>query len=86
VGTWNNYFLPLIMLSDPKWYPLTVGLNQWSEQANTAGGEGESDGGERGEFAHAVPPALLRFHGRPFSGWRFSSHCLTLPAARPDCQ
>jgi multiple sugar transport system permease protein len=27
------------MLSDPKWYPLTVGLNQWSEQANTAGGE-----------------------------------------------
>lgn len=39
VGTWNNYFLPLIMLSDPKLYPLTVGLNQWSEQANTAGGE-----------------------------------------------
>ena len=39
VGTWNNYFLPLIMLSDPKWYPLTVGLNQWSEQANTAGGQ-----------------------------------------------
>jgi multiple sugar transport system permease protein len=39
VGTWNNYFLPLIMLSDPKWYPLTVGLNQWSEQANTAGGD-----------------------------------------------
>jgi len=39
VGTWNNYFLPLIMLSNPKLYPLTVGLNQWSEQANTAGGE-----------------------------------------------
>ncbi|KQQ28444.1 carbohydrate ABC transporter permease [Frondihabitans sp. VKM Ac-2883] len=34
VATWNNYFLPLIMLSDPKWYPLTVGLNQWSQQAN----------------------------------------------------
>jgi multiple sugar transport system permease protein len=33
VATWNNYFLPLIMLSDPKWYPLTVGLNQWSSQA-----------------------------------------------------
>ncbi|HTI21979.1 MAG TPA: carbohydrate ABC transporter permease, partial [Kutzneria sp.] len=29
VATWNNYFLPLIMLSDPNWYPLTVGLNQW---------------------------------------------------------
>ncbi|WP_246150346.1 carbohydrate ABC transporter permease [Agromyces intestinalis] len=33
VATWNNYFLPLIMLSDPAWYPLTVGLNQWSAQA-----------------------------------------------------
>ncbi len=33
VATWNNYFLPLIMLSDPNWYPLTVGLNQWSSQA-----------------------------------------------------
>jgi len=33
VATWNNYFLPLIMLSDPKWYPLTVGLSQWSSQA-----------------------------------------------------
>ncbi|MBO0985480.1 carbohydrate ABC transporter permease [Rathayibacter sp. SD072] len=33
VATWNNYFLPLIMLSDPSWYPLTVGLNQWNAQA-----------------------------------------------------
>ena len=38
VATWNNYFLPLIMLSDPRWFPLTVGLNQWSAQAVTAGG------------------------------------------------
>ncbi|NMM98062.1 carbohydrate ABC transporter permease [Bifidobacterium olomucense] len=29
VGVWNNYFLPLIMLSDTKDYPLTVGLNVW---------------------------------------------------------
>jgi multiple sugar transport system permease protein len=28
VATWNNYFLPLIMLSEPKWYPLTVGIRQ----------------------------------------------------------
>lgn len=33
VATWNNYFLPLIMLSDPDWYPLTVGLAQWNAQA-----------------------------------------------------
>jgi multiple sugar transport system permease protein len=39
VQTWNNYFLPLIMLSEPKWYPLTVGLNQWSAQANGAGAQ-----------------------------------------------
>nr|WP_227820304.1 carbohydrate ABC transporter permease [Agromyces aureus] len=39
VGSWNNYFLPLIMLNDPTWYPLTVGLNQWNSQAATAEGE-----------------------------------------------
>jgi len=39
VSTWNNYFLPLIMLSDPQWYPLTVGLNQWNAQSPTVGGE-----------------------------------------------
>ena len=39
VATWNNYFLPLIMLSDPKWYPLTVGLNQWAAQAQGAGAQ-----------------------------------------------
>lgn len=33
VATWNNYFLPLIMLSEPSLYPLTVGLTQWSGQA-----------------------------------------------------
>lgn len=36
VATWNNYFLPLIMLSEPTWYPLTVGLSQWSAQATGA--------------------------------------------------
>lgn len=29
VGTWNNYFLPLVMLSDPKLYPITLGLTSW---------------------------------------------------------
>ena len=37
VATWNNYFLPLIMLKDPAWYPLTIGLNSWNDQAQTAG-------------------------------------------------
>jgi multiple sugar transport system permease protein len=39
VATWNNYFLPLIMLKDPDWYPLTIGLNAWNAQAGTAGGQ-----------------------------------------------
>jgi multiple sugar transport system permease protein len=39
VATWNNYFLPLIMLSDPTWYPLTVGLGQWSAQATGVGAQ-----------------------------------------------
>lgn len=39
VATWNNYFLPLVMLKDPDWYPLTLGLAKWNEQAATTGGE-----------------------------------------------
>jgi multiple sugar transport system permease protein len=39
VATWNNFFLPLIMLKDPDWYPLTLGLHTWNKQAATAGGE-----------------------------------------------
>ncbi|WP_237405188.1 carbohydrate ABC transporter permease [Actinacidiphila reveromycinica] len=39
VATWNNYFLPLIMIKNPHWYPLTIGLNSWNAQAATAGGQ-----------------------------------------------
>jgi len=39
VATWNNFFLPLIMLRDSDWFPLTLGLNQWNSQAATAGGQ-----------------------------------------------
>ena len=38
VATWNNYFLPLIMLNTSDLYPLTVGLAQW--QATAAAGSG----------------------------------------------
>ncbi|MFD5315605.1 carbohydrate ABC transporter permease [Streptomyces sp. NPDC127098] len=30
VGIWNNFFLPLVMLTDPKLFPMTLGLFQWS--------------------------------------------------------
>jgi multiple sugar transport system permease protein len=38
VQTWNNYFLPLVMLSEPRWYPVTIGLAQWNGQATAGGG------------------------------------------------
>jgi multiple sugar transport system permease protein len=38
VATWNNYFLPLVMLSEPRWYPLTVGLAHWNAQTAVGGG------------------------------------------------
>ncbi len=38
VATWNNYFLPLIMLNDPDLYPFTVGLASWASQSQGGGG------------------------------------------------
>jgi multiple sugar transport system permease protein len=34
VGIWNNYFLPLVMLSDSNLYPITLGLNNWRAQVD----------------------------------------------------
>ncbi|WP_285036829.1 carbohydrate ABC transporter permease [Plantibacter sp. ME-Dv--P-095] len=34
VGIWNNYFLPLVMLSDSSLYPITLGLNNWRSQVD----------------------------------------------------
>ena len=30
VAIWNNFFLPLVMLSDDKLFPITVGLQTWN--------------------------------------------------------
>ncbi|MFD1541261.1 carbohydrate ABC transporter permease [Nonomuraea guangzhouensis] len=43
VTTWNNYFLPLIMLNDPNLYPVTVGLASWASQAVGGGAGANSD-------------------------------------------
>ncbi|BCY09284.1 carbohydrate ABC transporter permease [Actinoplanes sp. L3-i22] len=53
VATWNNYFLPLIMLNDPRYYPITVGLSSWSAQA--VGG----NGGNADLLASVVTGSLL---------------------------
>jgi multiple sugar transport system permease protein len=38
VTTWNNYFLPQVVLNDPNLYPLTVGLATWNDLASSGGG------------------------------------------------
>ena len=41
VGTWNNYFLPLVMLSNNRLFPITVGIGLWQNLAasNNSGGD-----------------------------------------------
>ncbi|MFI1993634.1 carbohydrate ABC transporter permease [Actinoplanes sp. NPDC020271] len=39
VVTWNNLFLPLIMLKDRNLYPITLGIYSWNQQAQTVGGD-----------------------------------------------
>ena len=37
VGIWTNFFLPLVMFSDPNLFPVTVGLQSWNVTASNAG-------------------------------------------------
>jgi multiple sugar transport system permease protein len=40
VATWNNYFLPLAVLSSNNLYPVTVGLGLWEGLATSNSGAG----------------------------------------------
>ena len=42
VGIWNNYFLPLAVLSDASKFPVTVGLGLWQGLAGSNNGGGTS--------------------------------------------
>ncbi|MYT77541.1 ABC transporter permease subunit [Streptomyces sp. SID8364] len=33
VSIWNNFFLPLVMLTDPELFPITLGIYQWNTRA-----------------------------------------------------
>ena len=59
VSNWNNYFLPLIMIRDPNWYPLTVGINSWNMQASTAGGEAIFDLVITGSLLMIIPIIVI---------------------------
>jgi multiple sugar transport system permease protein len=52
VATWNNYFLPLIMLNSSRLYPLTVGLAQ-QQAASSAGG------GAQAQFSTVITGSLV---------------------------
>jgi multiple sugar transport system permease protein len=52
VATWNNYFLPLIMLNSADLFPLPVGLALW--QSTAAGGSGS-----RALFSTVITGSLL---------------------------
>ena len=36
INTWNNFFLPLVLLNDTKLYPVTLGLKFWVNNLQTA--------------------------------------------------
>ena len=40
VSSWNNYFLPLVMLSDNRLFPVTVGIGLWQSTASSYGAAG----------------------------------------------
>lgn len=61
VGTWNNFFLPLAVLTGPELLPVTVGLNRWLTLSNAgAGGEQVWNLITTGAFI-SVLPLLLSF-------------------------
>jgi len=52
VHTWNNYFLPLIMLTDPNLFPLTLGLAQLQAAS-------EAGGGASAQFSTVITGSLV---------------------------
>ena len=38
VASWNNYFLPLVVLNSSEHFPVTVGLAQWYAAATAGSG------------------------------------------------
>ena len=63
VATWNNYFLPLVVLSTPSLYPATVGLASWYSTASAGGGSQALFPLVMTGSLIAVLPVLLAFLG-----------------------
>lgn len=59
VAVWNNFFLPLVVLTDESLLPVTVGLNRWTTLSNAgAGGEQVWNLITSGAFVSIVPLIL----------------------------
>lgn len=39
VASWNNFFLPLVAVSDDRLFPLTLGLSVWNQTSSSSGQE-----------------------------------------------
>ncbi|KEF35705.1 sugar ABC transporter permease [Deinococcus sp. RL] len=39
VGTWNNFFLPLVVVNRSELFPLTLGLSVWNQTSSSSGQE-----------------------------------------------
>ncbi|WP_428377459.1 carbohydrate ABC transporter permease [Lichenicoccus sp.] len=63
VATWNNYFLPLVVLSTPSLFPATVGLASWYQAASAGGGSQAIFPLVMTGSLLAVVPVLLAFVG-----------------------
>lgn len=60
VSTWNNYFLPLVMLESNQLFPLTVGLATWYQNASAGeGGQALFTLVLTGSLVSVVPIAIL---------------------------
>jgi multiple sugar transport system permease protein len=53
IASWNNFFLPLLILNDPSKFPLTLGLNNWLSLTSAASALGQPP------YAQLVTGSLL---------------------------
>jgi multiple sugar transport system permease protein len=72
IGTWNNYFLPLVLLGTESRFPLTVGLSAWLSSISSVGAQPIYPEVILGSFVSVLPmlvlfPFLQKYVARGFS-------------------
>jgi multiple sugar transport system permease protein len=59
IGTWNNYFLPLVLLGTESRFPLTVGLSAWLSSISSVGAQPIYPEIILGSFVSVLPMLIL---------------------------